>query len=87
MAEDGGFLGFAEVQVTHYEKNNMNVVLKWESLRSVGASTGADASRQNPDPRRGKLERHEYHPRAGSLALDDHDTSSRVASVGRPAVA
>lgn len=61
VANDGGFLGFGAVEVTHFALNSSDpsTALQWELLASVSGSTGADAGRDNPDPRRGRLARRE----------------------------
>ncbi|MEI2652487.1 MAG: hypothetical protein V9G12_10090 [Microthrixaceae bacterium] len=83
MANDGGFLGFQEVQVTHYALNNTdpNQVLQFEKLFSVDGSTGAAAGRDNPDPRRGRLERREVwskNPADGGVLLASTDYDWRA---------
>ena len=56
MSNDGGFLGFKQADITHYDTNSSRVV-QFERLFSF--AEGAGASRENPDPRWGKVKRHE----------------------------
>lgn len=73
VADDGGFMGYKEVQSTYYAQNGTSSVIRWELLRSY--SSGAAADRSNPDPRRGKLLRREVrNVNGGTLfQLDEYD--------------
>ncbi len=66
VADDGAFLGFQEVHVTHFAANSgdPNAALKWERLVSV---SGVTVDLDNPDPRRGRLEQHEVWSKAEGL--------------------
>ncbi len=74
VANDGGFLGFKEVQITTFDVNAPATVLRWEKLESF--DSGAAAARDNPDPRRGKLRRREVRADANAptpLAVFTYD--------------
>ncbi|MEZ4736337.1 MAG: RHS repeat-associated core domain-containing protein [Caldilineaceae bacterium] len=62
VANDGGFLGYQEVQSTSYSLG-LGSIIQWEKLESF--SSGASADRENPDPRRGKLKRRELRNASG----------------------
>ena len=57
VGNDGGFMGYKEVQSKYYTANSLSTELRRERLLSY--SSGAAADRDNPDPRRGKLLRRE----------------------------
>jgi len=73
VANDGGFLGYQEVQSTSYATNGTSSVIQWEKLESF--SSGASADRENPDPRRGKLKRRELRNANGGTIyqIDEYD--------------
>jgi RHS repeat-associated protein len=58
IANDGGFRGFGYAQITHYDvdRGAGAGVLKWEKLETFGGEDAA--SRDNPDPRRGRIRVH-----------------------------
>jgi RHS repeat-associated protein len=58
IADEGGFRGFGFAQITHYDvdRGAGAGVLKWEKLETFGGEDAA--SRDNPDPRRGRIRVH-----------------------------
>ena len=65
VADDRGFLGFKLVEITHTEVNSPTVVLQREEVRSY--EDGAGASRDNPDPRHGKIKERKILDAAGNV--------------------
>jgi hypothetical protein len=67
VANDGGFLGFKEVTILHYDRNSTTNLLQKEVVLSY--QDGAQASRDNPDPRQGNIKQHTVYAGDGSTVL------------------
>jgi len=63
--DEGGFQGFKQAIVFHYDRGSSSVLLKKRVLLSYAEGTGG--SRENPDPRWGRLKEEQIYNAGGTL--------------------